>query len=358
MSMMHPVNFSLFSKALVRINPAQFAACLPAVLRRALRLRQRTLLITVTDATTAQLTLIAGEDSEAVGALDLDSSAPVPERVLSQCRKFPHCIQLRIPAAAVLTRGVSLPAQVQSNLPQVMRHELDRLSPFQADDVMFDYVLLPTSAPQPARITLELALCRRDRVTDWLTRLNSAGAPVDRIDWAGAWANANLLLPELRPRRRSRPFGFTQSLLMAALLLAVATLLTPIWQKTRHAEALDAELRRVRAQAVTVDEVRQELERARASSLAVLRQQQEQPSLLALLLELTERLPDDTWIQTFEYDHGRVDLRGESAQATALIARLEQAPGIAEVAFKSPVTQIARTGKERFNLSFRVVKEE
>jgi general secretion pathway protein L len=90
----------------------------------------------------------------------------------------------------------------------------------------------------------------------------------------------------------------------------------------------------------------------------VLRQQQEQTSLLALLLELTERLPDDTWIQTLEYNQGLVDVRGESAQATALIALLEQAPSIEGVAFKSPVTQIARTGKERFNLSFRVVNKK
>ncbi|MBV5310770.1 PilN domain-containing protein [Chromatium okenii] len=356
--MMNSASFSLFSKTLSRINAAQFAACLPATMQRALAQRQRTLLITVTDATTAQLTLLAGENSEAVGEIDLERSAPLPEVVLSQCRKLSHCINLRIPAEAVLTRRVSLPAQVQSNLPQVMRHELDRLSPFQAEDVVFDYALLPSSAPQPTRITLELALCRRDRVTDWLTYLNRAGAPIERIDWAGAWAGANLLPPEQRPRRRSHQFGLTHGLFIAAMVLMVATLITPIWQKTRHAEALDAELRRVRAQAIAVDEVRQALTQARESGTAVLRQQQEQTSLLALLLELTERLPDDTWIQTLEYNQGLVDVRGESAQATALIALLEQAPSIEGVAFKSPVTQIARTGKERFNLSFRVVNKK
>ncbi|MBK1694764.1 hypothetical protein CKO09_08440 [Chromatium weissei] len=356
--MKHFANFTLFSNLLSRIHVAQFAACLPAPVRRALAQRQRTLRITVTDANTAQLTLLAGENSETIGTIDLDASAPLPERVLHQCRKFPHCIQLQIPAEAVLTRQVSLPAQVQSNLPQVMRHELDRLSPFQPNDVIFDYVLLPSTTPQPSRITLVLALCRRDRVTDWLTRFNRAGTPIECIDWRGAWTGANLLPSEQRPPPRGRQLNMTHGLLIATLLLVAATLITPIWQKNRHVEALNSELRRMRTQAIAVDEVRQALERTRESGMAVLRQQQTQPSLLALLLELTERLPNDTWIQTFEYNHGIVDLRGESAQATALIAILEQAPSITEVAFKSPVTQIARTGKERFNLSFRVVKDQ
>jgi hypothetical protein len=74
--------------------------------------------------------------------------------------------------------------------------------------------------------------------------------------------------------------------------------------------------------------------------------------MIDLLRELTERIPDDTWVQSLEYQSGEVQLRGESGQATALIGLLEQAPGIDGVSFRSPVTQVARTGKERFNLAF------
>jgi general secretion pathway protein L len=72
-----------------------------------------------------------------------------------------------------------------------------------------------------------------------------------------------------------------------------------------------------------------------------------------MLRELSDRIPDDTWIQTLDYNNGQVELRGESGQATALIALLEGAPGIDEVAFRSPVTQVPQTGKERFNISLR-----
>ncbi len=45
-------------------------------------------------------------------------------------------------------------------------------------------------------------------------------------------------------------------------------------------------------------------------------------------------------------------MRDESGRATALISLLEGAPGITEVSFRSSVTQVVQTGKERFNLAF------
>jgi general secretion pathway protein L len=141
-------------------------------------------------------------------------------------------------------------------------------------------------------------------------------------------------------------------LAVLVLLLSVATVATPLWQKARLLESLDAEVTRVRSQAVEVDEVRQELEKARQGSTVVLQLKWDEPRVIDLLRELTDRIPDDTWVQSLEYQNQEVQLRGESGQATALIGLLEEAPGIEGVSFRSPVTQVARTGKERFNLAF------
>jgi general secretion pathway protein L len=63
-------------------------------------------------------------------------------------------------------------------------------------------------------------------------------------------------------------------------------------------------------------------------------------------------------VQSLEYQNGEVQLRGESGRATALIGLLEGAPGITGVSFRSPVTQVAQTGKERFNLAFDFKRAE
>lgn len=340
--------FALWHDALV--------ACLPDVLRPVLaRGEQR--LIVVPDGATARLYLAQGEERRALG--ELDPGAPgALQAVLGGGRRRRGKMLIEVPAGQVLTRSVSFPVQVRENLGQVMRYEIDRISPFQAERVCFDY----RQGDGPARsdkIAVELALCRRDRVQDWLDRLREAGAPVDRITWEGAWPKANLLPAEERPQRRGSAFGATRILLMLVLLLAAAALVTPLWQQQQVLDELDADLRRIKPQAEEVAEVRSALERAREGSVAVLQRKLAQPRMIDLLRELTLRLPDDTWVQNLDVgSDGEVQVRGESAQATALIGLLEKAPGISGVAFSSPVVQVATTGFDRFHISFKFERGE
>jgi general secretion pathway protein L len=328
----------------------RFVPCLPAVLRRRLASRDRQLLV-VPQGDSAQLFLDAGEGREPLGTIGLTGPEPLPEPIAGGARELRHRTVLMLPSDAVLTRRVSLPAQVRDTLAQAIGFELDRLTPFRAEQAVYDYAPVP-GAKGDTRLRVDLALCRRDRVDGWLARLREAGSPADRVTWDGAWPRANLLPAEERPRRRQPLLDPVKLLLALVLILTVLALGTPLWQKTRALESLESEVRKARAQAVQVDEVRQELERARRGSTEVLRQKWEQPRMLDLLRELTERIPDDTWVQSLEYQGGEVQVRGESGQATALIGLLEQAPGFDGVSFRSPVTQVARTGKERFNLAF------
>jgi len=327
----------------------RLSACLPERLRRMLAHHQRRLVIEP-DETLARVYLVAGLEREPLGEIALQGGVtltdilPTPDSGLTT--------ELRLPRASVLTRTLSFPPQVRANLPQVIRYELDRLSPFQAQDVVFDFTLVG-GAKQGGRLAVELAVCRRALVSRWIARLAELGSPVERIGWDGAWPRANLLPPEERPRQNPVRFSRNRALAMLIALLVLAIMLTPLWQKTQTLERLDEEVRRARTQAVAVDELRQQLEQTRQGSMAALQLKLDQPPFLDLLRELTDRLPDDTWIQNLEYTQGQVDLSGESGQATALIALLEEAPGIDGVSFKSPVTQVARTGKERFNISFR-----
>ena len=328
--------------------------CLPAFAHRALARHNRRLVIRP-EGRQARIELVMGLETRPLGEMDLTHRPAVPDIAgIGEQGRAPG-IELRLPREAVLRRTVSFPSQVRANLPQVIRYELDRLSPFESKDVLFDFVAL--SGPKTAdRLRLDLALCRRDLVEDWMTQLETLGTPVDRITWDGAWSRANLLPAERRPKRRHWRLTLGSASAIVSILLAMAILVTPLWQKHRIAHQLDAEVARLRSQAIAVDELRQELERVRQGSTAVIQRKLEQPSILEMLRELTDRLPEDTWVQSLEFSADQVDIRGESGQTTALIAILEQSPGIDGVSFGSPVTQIAGTGKERFNIAFRYTR--
>ena len=334
----------------------RFTGCLPGAVRRYLARRDRRLIVSP-GAAGATLYLTAGDSRTAIGVLDLGGRDPLPASVAGGTVELRHRTVLMLPADAVLTRRTSFPAQVRDNLPQVVRFELDRLSPFSTEQVAYDYALVPGSKGD-ARIAVDLALCRRDRIDGWVKRLREAGSPVDEVTWDGAWPRANLLALEERPRRRQPFLDPVKLVLFLALMLGAAALVTPLWQKARILESLEAEVGKARTQAVQVDDLRKELERARQGSTVVLQQKWEQPRIIDMLRELTDRIPDDTWVQSLEYQNGEVQVRGESGQATALIGLLEAAPGIDGVSFRSPVTQVARTGKERFNLAFTYSREQ
>lgn len=326
-----------------------FGRCLPGAVRRWWLSRDRHLLVVLQGAK-ADLYRAVGNERERFGSIELNTPGPLPIPA-GQSRGRRQRTVLMVPSDQVVRRTVGFPIQVRENLAQVMRYEIDRLSPFSADQVCFDFIA--RSAGRSDRLMAELALCRRDQVKTWIDRLRELGRPVDQLTWDGAWPRANLLPAGDRPARDLTLFTTNRLLAVLGLALLSVAMISPLWQREQLLERSTSELRRLRAQAQEVDEVRQALEGAREASVTVLRQKVEQPRVTDLLRELTQSLPDNTWIQSLEVRGSEIQLRGESSQATALIQLLERQPGVAGVAFRSPVTQVARTGTERFNIAFR-----
>jgi len=313
--------------------------------------RRRPLLVVTPRGDDAELALELLGEREAVGAIDLRTGGDLPGAI-GDGRQPWSTVLLELPAASVLVRTLTLPAQVRDNLRQVIQYEMDRLTPFQGGEVYYD-VRVAGAVARGTKLALELAVCRRDQVGDWLERLREAGAPAAVLTWPGAWPGANLLPAAERPRRRALGTGVGLLLLALVLALVGAVLYTPLLQRERALADLQLQLQRLRSGAAEVEELRAELERARLGGVEVLERKRQQPRMTDLLRDLTDLLPDGTWVQTLNYSNGEVDLRGESSQATALIARLEQAPTISEVSFRSPVMQVATSGQERYHMAFR-----
>jgi general secretion pathway protein L len=325
-------------------------SCLPREWRRLLERREQSLIVAPQGAT-ASVVLSRGDESVFLGELDPKAPGSL-QAVLAGAKGTKRKILVQLAADQVLKREVAFPSQVRDNLTQVLTYEMDRLSPFQPDQVYFDFRVLADASPRD-KVRLELALCPRAQVQDWLRCLRDLGALVDQLTWEGTWPKANLLPLEERPRRGSGPFSMGKLIEVLVSLLAAAALLTPIWQMQWMRDAREAQISELKARAEEVNRTRTALEQARRGSTEVLQRKLEQPRIIDLLLELTERLPDNTWVQNMDYRDGVVEIRGESAQATSLINLLDQGPGISDVSFGSPVVQIRGSGRERFQISLK-----
>ena len=328
------------------------ASCLPAALGRALFPRKPYLQLEI-QGDRADVYRHLGDSQTLLGHLDLHTHKTTLGALLAEGgKKAARHVQIEIPEASLLLRRATFPVQVRKNLSQVIAYEIDRLTPFQPDQVYFDFRPLGTPG-QGEKIAVEIALCRRDLIRHWVERLHRVGVPVEAIRWAGAWPGANLLPPGERPKRKVRIFTLNRFLWLLLILLSGAALISPLWQGHQILQQLDRSMKKLRAQAEEVHQVRAAIEQARQGSLAILQQKAQHPRMIDLLRELTDRLPDDTWIQNLEYRNGEVQIRGESAQAAALIGLLERAPGVENVTFRSPVVRLANKDRERFYLVFQ-----
>lgn len=330
--------------------------CTPPGLRRWLALRNPRLVVQP-QGDDAQLLLQIGNEREPIGGVDLRTGGTLESALARPPKRGWRETWLELPVERVLLRRATLPAQVEDNLHQVLGFEIDRLTPFTVADVYFDARVLGRVA-RGTKLDVELAVARRDAAADWLERLREGRSPASRLAWPGAWPEANLLPREERPKPRRFGSLLTQGLVVLVVALLAAALVTPLWQQRRTQALLDDGLRRARSAAVEVEDVRKALERARLGSVEVLNRKREHPRMIDLLRELTDLLPDGTWVQTLNFNNGEVDIRGESNQATALIGMLERGPGISAVRFRSPVMQVASTGQERFHISFQYGRPE
>lgn len=327
----------------------QLINCLPRGPRVWLASRHPDLVVAPQGEKAEVLRDVIGE-RQLISAIDLRASGDPLAIDASEQQSMRRTI-LELPPNVVLLRRLVLPAQVRDNLRRVLTYELDRLTPFSADQVFFD-ARISAGLGNGSKINVELALCPQEQASQWLDHLASMRLPVSKLTWRGAWPEANLLPAEARPRPRRLPMLLMGLLLLVIAVLIAAVLITPLWQLNRDQDRLTQELQRVAAQAEQVSQVREALERARLGSVAVLERKRERPRMVDLLLELTDLLPDGTWVQTLNYREGEVDIRGESTQATALISLLERGPGISNVTFRSPVMQVATSGSERFHIAF------
>lgn len=260
---------------------------------------------------------------------------------------------LRLPESAALKTISVLPAVLRPNLTQAVKNELDRLTPFTHEQVYFTLRELEQQG-SAEQIRFELCLTRRENVDPWLERLARAGHPVDMVDVEGGWEGWNLLPYGKQPENKKGSL-LTGFLLLLALALTVLALALPLYQKRETVIALSDQMRVAQQKANRVLTLRQSLQESRDSAQVVIKRRANTVSVTETLAEITRILPDDTWVQNMDLKSDRLQLRGETDQASALIALLENSDLLRDVGFSSPVVQVRQSQKQRFHISAKLV---
>jgi general secretion pathway protein L len=273
-------------------------------------------------------------------------SGPVPDRRLV----------LVLPAESVLTRHLQFPPAVEPNLRQVLAFEMDRQSPFKADQVYFDHRAEPVAGGR--QLQVDLALAPRPVLDALVERARGLDLPLDAADVVSPGPAPRRLgfnlLPESARTRRSNPQLRLNLILAAAVLaLLVLAMQQAVANRAQALDGLRANVEAARLEARTVAGLRNQLDNAVAGAGYLTERKRQAPSVLRVLGDLSERMPDDTWLERMTFREGGLEIAGQSSESTKLIGLLQGSRVLLNPAFMGQISPDARTGKERFTLGAR-----
>ena len=337
----------------------ELAGLAPAVLRDRLGSNRRQLVIDW-DRRSLRLMRFQGAQGETAGTI---------ERGRRDEEAIPHDIKgyigtpdpardelvLRLPAAQALRKRIVLPLAAEPDLRQALGFQIERHTPFAADDIRFDYSVAERDA-KAERLSVDLVVVPRSVVDEGLADVRRWGLEPDRVDVASGSPEAppryNLL--GQRPGAsggRGRGAVNTGLAVLAVALLALAVTL-PLQARRETAADLTARLAEARQRAAAVTSLTDRVRTLRQDKVFLSLKKRAKPPTVAILEDLSALIPDDTYLASLRVRAREVRVNGFSKSASALIALIENAALFEQPRFRAPVTQDPRSGRERFSLSF------
>lgn len=298
----------------------------------------------------------AGEKRVSLAGLDEAQGRAAVRNLLESVGETRGRARAALGSGEVLVRRVTLPAATEENLAQVVGFEMDRLSPFQSDEVYFDHRVVSRDSGN-GQILVELAIARREVVDARVAELRALGVSVQgvalRDDAMRAAMPFDLLPSEQRGARETpRERLVRNALIGAVVLLFIAALVFPVWKKREAVVALLPGVEKARQEAQATDAVVRELERQAADYNYLLGRKHAWYPAAAYVEEISRLLPDNTWLQQLDIKttgkNKEVVITGETASSSKLIELLEQSKLLQNAAPRGPTTRGSTPGSERF----------
>lgn len=263
---------------------------------------------------------------------------------------------LLLPASQVLRRNLALPVAAEPRLREVLAFELDRQTPFSADQVSYQGRVLSRDAAAQ-QLSVELLVLPKSRLDAELLALGTLGADlagVDVVEVDGRRLGVNLL-PEARREHHHDPVRRLNAALAAVAVVALfATLLLTLANRREVRDDFRAKVEAATIEARQARLLRNQLQVSAQAANFLAATRASRPTMLEVLDDLTRRIPDDTSLDKLSINDDNLVMVGHSNAAPALVALLQDSPLLVEPALSGAVQADPRTGRDRFTMAARI----
>jgi general secretion pathway protein L len=357
-------NVTLEIKPLLRWWARELAFLVPTKIRQFFHAPQSAIIVRVSGEQ-FELSYEFGGEQKLLAVVARDDLQNATIKNLLSEEKFKNAlIILRLSNTDALIKTLNLPLAAQTNIEQVVRYELDRYSPFKADQVYFA-TRIERIDNEAAQLCVQLLLSPKKILETFYSDCKTLGITPQIVDVENAPSDLqnlhsayNLLPTHLQPKVKNTARFLTGGLLTLLFLLSFASLILPVWLEYQGVQEFEAKIAKIEKEVKAVKNLQAEMDTLREETQLLINEKTATPPVVAILNEISALMKDDSWLAYLQYSDGQIQLQGESQAASNLLADLEASDYFANVSFASPVTQDKSSGLERFQITAQVTKPD
>ncbi len=266
---------------------------------------------------------------------DAASSAALAAALAARPRGEP--VLLRLAPGAALERDVNLPLAAERDPERILGYEMERLTPFAADEVFWAYAVTARDRAR-GRLILRLTIVPRT-AAQWLIDLLAAAGGRPSLLEAPTPQGFRTITLSHEDVPAARMLLSSRNAIAAAAALAVLCLVSPFLRQSLAMADVSDRLSALEPQMHQVEVLRRRITGAGAGGDAVANETRRLGDTLEALAAVTEIFPDDSYLTEFTMRERKMTLSGLSASAPRLISLLSADPRIRNPAFTAPVTR-------------------
>jgi len=302
------------------------------------------------DQSSIELTFRRGELVSKLGRFKMDAGGFAAARAVA-ASSGRSAIWLRQRPETLLEKDLALPLAAERELERALTYEMDRETPFSADEVWWNWRIVSRDR-QRGTLKLRLFLLPKGPLRPLVEALNLAGLAPAGIEACGADGVLHRLA--LDPHHGA-PRGWPGRLKPLAAACAILAMIAAIVPFARQSVALNRVEARIASLQPGVDEVQKLRGRTgdggRGGISADLASEGD---ILNVLAKTTDILPDDTYLTDFALHGRKLSLTGQSAAAARLIGALAADPFFKDPAFSSAVTHPQGAKLDSFSINAEI----
>lgn len=265
-------------------------------------------------------------------------------------------IELVLARRRFMFRTMELPNQASNFLDAIVRSQIDRLTPWSSAQAAFGF-----SAPKQSsngRIRVSVAATSRSAVMPFLDALEALRPNAILIS-ASSEAEDNggrTIVFSKDTNRETSSMRMRRVLAAAPAAVGLAAILAFAASSYVSAELEDSQLRiskQIAERRAALSIAAGSIDEDGTAKLA--QQKRESPAAVLVLEQLSQILPDDTYLTELHIADGKMEITGVTREAASLIRIIEQTEQFKNATFSAPTTRAPLGTGEQFHIAAEIV---